>query len=44
MARADLSACGRAGETVRLVVEPRATVRGRETVERWLVTGFELTN
>jgi len=44
MARADLSACGRVGGTVRLVVEPRATVRGRETVERWLVTGFELAN
>jgi len=44
MAVVDLSACGRAGKTVRLVVEPRATVRGRETVERWLVTGFELTN
>lgn len=44
MVRADLSACGRGGEAVRLVVEPRATVRGRETVERWLVTGFELAH
>jgi hypothetical protein len=42
VAQADLSACGRTGGVVRLFLEPRATTRGRESLERWLVTGFEL--
>lgn len=40
----DFAPCGRDGEIVTLQVEPRAATRGREPVERWLVTGFELPN
>ena len=42
IAEAELAACGRSGGAVRLLVEPRTTIRGRAAVERWLVTGFEL--
>ncbi len=42
VAEAELTACGRTGGVVRLLVEPRATTRGRAAVEQWLVTGFEL--
>lgn len=44
IAGVELTACGRPGEVVRLRVEPRAATRGREPVERWLVTGFELAH
>jgi hypothetical protein len=44
IAGVQLAACGRPGEVVTLRVEPRAATRGREPVERWLVTGFELAN
>lgn len=42
VAEIDLTACGRSGGAVRLFVEPRTTIRGRDAVERWLVTGFKL--
>jgi len=42
VAQVDLAPCGGSVGSVRLVVEPRAGTRGREPVERWLVTGFEL--
>lgn len=42
VARAPLDGCGRGGETVALRVAPRPATRGRERIDRWLVTGFEL--
>ena len=42
VAHALLDGCGRAGEGLTLRVEPRPSTRGREFVDRWLVTGFEL--
>jgi hypothetical protein len=44
IASVELAPCGRPGEVVTLRVEPRAATRGREPVERWLVTGFEPAN
>jgi len=42
VARADLSGCGSAATGLTLHVEPRAAVRGRMPIERWLVTSLEL--
>lgn len=42
VAQADLAPCGGSAGSVRLVVAPQVVTRGREPVERWLVTGFEL--
>ncbi|MFM8414407.1 MAG: hypothetical protein ACKOCX_06755 [Planctomycetota bacterium] len=42
VARAALDGCGRQGESLTLRVEPRPSARGRELIDRWLVTGFEL--
>jgi hypothetical protein len=44
IASVELAPCDRPGAVVTLRVEPRAATRGRESVERWLVTGFELAN
>jgi len=44
IATVELTTCGRAGEIIRLSVEPQAALRGRGPVERWLVTGFELAH
>ena len=41
-AHVPLDGCGRAGEALTLRVEPRPSTRGRELVDRWLVTGFAL--
>jgi hypothetical protein len=40
----DLAPCGRPGELVMLRVEPQVAARGRQPVERWLVTWFELAD
>jgi hypothetical protein len=40
--RAALDACGRPGETLRIVVEPTSVARPGGSVERWLVTGFRI--
>jgi hypothetical protein len=42
LVRVELDSCDAGGETVRLEVAPRSAARGRQPVERWLVTGFEL--
>lgn len=41
VARADLSGCGSEGRLT-LRVEPRASLRGRMPIDRWLVTSLEL--
>lgn len=43
IARVDLASCGLEGGSVTLRVAARTAARGRGTVERWLVTGFDLT-
>ncbi|MFM8987006.1 MAG: hypothetical protein ACKONH_13315 [Planctomycetia bacterium] len=40
--RVALDACGRPGETLRIVVEPTSVARPGGSVERWLVTGFRI--
>lgn len=42
VARLGLDGCGRAGEGLTLWIAPRPSARGRDVVDRWLVTGFEL--
>ncbi len=42
LVRSDLASCAATGEIVRLEVEFRPAVLGRQAVERWLVAGFEL--
>lgn len=42
LVRVELDSCDAGGEIVQLAVEPRSAARGRQPVERWLVTGFEL--
>jgi hypothetical protein len=42
LARADLAGCGSAGTSLVLRVEPRAAIRGRTPIDRWLVTSLEL--
>lgn len=42
LARATLDGCGRDNAVVKLRVEPTLSARGRELVDRWLVTSFEV--
>jgi hypothetical protein len=42
LARAAVADCGRDGGTLILRVEPRLSSRGRQPIERWLVTSVEL--